>query len=123
MNSSSLKKNSAIESETWIDWTNLALGAFLLMSPWIGLGNSPAVAWNAVICGSVIVFAAGIALGKPTPVAEKTNAWLGVWLLVAPWLLSFTGQAGATWTSTLVGLVVACCAGIQLSRLKRSARA
>jgi hypothetical protein len=123
MNSSSLKKNSAIESETWIDWTNLALGAFLLMSPWIGLGNSPAVAWNAVICGSVIVFAAGIALGKPAPVAERTNAWLGIWLLVAPWVLSFTGQAGATWTSTLVGLAVACFAGIQLSRLKRSARA
>lgn len=123
MNSSSFKKTSVTESESWIDWTSLTLGAFLLLSPWVGLGSSPAVAWNAVICGSAIVFAAGIALGKPTPVAERANGWFGIWLLLAPWVLSFTGQTGATWTSTLVGLAVACCSGIQLSRLKRSARA
>lgn len=124
MNSSSLlKRNSVTASKTWIDQINLMLGAFFFVSPWIGLGKGPGVAWNAVICGSAIAVAAGVALGKCTPVAEKTNVWLGIWLLVAPWALSFTDQANATWTSVLVGLAVACCAGIQLSRLKRFARA
>lgn len=122
MNSNALKKTSNTMTESWIDWTNLVLGTLLLVSPWLGFGGSGAVAANAVVCGFVIACIAGVALAKPSPGAEKVNAWLGVWLLVAPWILGFSGNAGATWASLLVGFSVACFAGIQITRLGRSAR-
>ena len=122
MNSNALNKTSATTTESWIDWTNLVLGAVLLVSPWLGLGGGGSVAANAVVCGFVVACAAGAALAKPSLGAERTNAWVGVWLMVAPWVLAFSGNAGATWTSITIGLAITCFAGIQITRLKRSAR-
>ena len=122
MNSNALKKNPDAMNESWIDWANLILGTLLFVSPWLGFGGSGAVAANAVVCGLVIACTAGVALARPSPVAEKTNAWLGVWLLAAPWILGFSGNPAATWASLLVGFSVACFAGIQSTRLGRSAR-
>jgi hypothetical protein len=122
VNSKLLTRTSAPATQAWVDWTNLALGIFFLASPWLGLGGGAIIALNAVTCGGVIACVAVIALGKPTPAAEMTNVWLGLWLLVAPWILGFSGQAGATWASVLVGLTVACSAGVRFSRLRRAAR-
>ncbi|MED1203810.1 SPW repeat protein [Heyndrickxia acidicola] len=33
------------------------------------------------------------------------NALFGVWFLLAPWILDFSGQTGAMWTSVIIGLV------------------
>lgn len=115
-------KNTSTATNPWLDWTNLALGIFLVASPWLALGGSTAILWNAVICGGVIACAAGAAIVKPSPGAQKTNLWFGLWLFIAPWVLSFWSNAGATWTSVLVGLSVAIIAGRQLAELKRSAR-
>jgi hypothetical protein len=41
-------------------------------------------------------------------------------LLIAPWALGFSEQAGAVWTSVLVGLGIACLAGLQLAMLNRN---
>ena len=122
MNSNALKRTSEAMTESWIDWTNLVLGACLLVSPWLGSGGSGAVAANAVTCGFVIACAAGVALARPSRGAEKTVAWLGVWLLLAPWILAVPGNAGATWTSILIGFAVACLAGMQITRQGRAAR-
>lgn len=115
-------KTASTATKPWLDWTNLALGLFLAVSPWLARGGSAAIIWNAVICGGVIACAAGVALLKPSPGAQKTNLWFGLWLLIAPFVLSFWSNGGATWTSVLVGLCVAGIAGYQLSDLKRSAR-
>lgn len=123
MNSNALKQTSNTKAQSWIDWTNLALGAFFVASPWLALGGNGAITWNAVICGAIIACVAGAAIVTPTAGREKTNASLGVWLLIAPWVLAFSSNPGATWASVLVGLGVACLAGFQLSLLKRSARA
>lgn len=31
---------------------------------------------------------------------------LGVWLILSPWILGFSGEAGATWNAVIVGLLV-----------------
>ena len=74
---------------------------------------------NAVVCGAIIATAAGVAISKPVALAQWTNFGLGVWLLIAPWVLRFSVNVGATWTSVLVGLCVASLAGFQLSLLNR----
>jgi hypothetical protein len=116
-------RTSHAAAQPWVEWTNLTLGIFLVVSPWLALGGSSAIAWNAVICGAIIAGAASMALAKPSPAGEKTNICVGLWLLIAPGALGFSVNAGATWTSVIVGLGVICFAGFQLSALKRLARA
>lgn len=39
--------------------------------------------------------------------ASWINVILGVWLIVAPWVVGFSNVMGATWTSVITGIVVA----------------
>jgi SPW repeat len=56
----------------WEEWVNLALGAWLLVSPWaLGFSKSRALMWNAVIFGALVLVLASWALAgergqKPT---------------------------------------------------------
>ncbi len=119
MSSTAFSKDSA-KARPWLDWTNLALGGFLVASPWLGLGGDSGVTWNAVGFGAIIATAALTALAKPNMAIEWTNVSAGFWLLIAPWIVGFSANVGATWTSVLVGVGVTCFAGIQLSLLSRS---
>ena len=55
--------------QPWEEWTNLALGAWLLISPWLlGFSASAALVWNAVFIGALIVlFAVWALLEKRSP--------------------------------------------------------
>lgn len=35
------------------------------------------------------------------------NIILGIWLILSPWILGFSGNGGATWNNIIIGLVVA----------------
>ncbi|MCL6453892.1 MAG: SPW repeat protein [Alicyclobacillus sp.] len=35
------------------------------------------------------------------------NALIGIWFIVAPWVLGFSGRADATWTSVVIGVIQA----------------
>ena len=49
--------------QAWEEWVNVALGVWLLLSPWIfGFSASAVLAWNAVIIGVVITWFGGWAL-------------------------------------------------------------
>jgi hypothetical protein len=40
----------------WEEWVTLALGAWLLISPWIlGFTTSDALMWNAIIIGAIVI--------------------------------------------------------------------
>lgn len=44
----------------WQEWTILALGVWLLVSPWIlGFGISATVAWNVTVSGALVLALAG----------------------------------------------------------------
>jgi len=52
--------------QTWEEWTNLALGAWLFVSPWVlGFSSSAFLMWNAVIVGALVVVLAGLAIAPP----------------------------------------------------------
>ena len=49
----------------WEEWTNLALGTWLLVSPWVlGFSASAALMWNAVIFGALILVFATWKIGR-----------------------------------------------------------
>ena len=52
-----------IAFQPWEEWVNLALGAWLLISPWLlGFSTATIAMWNAVIIGALVVVFAGWAL-------------------------------------------------------------
>lgn len=60
--------------KAWEEWTNVVLGPWLLVSPWLlGFGASAALTWNAEILGALVVVFAGWALYEeqgPTQLAS-----------------------------------------------------
>lgn len=93
----------------WQDWTNLVVGAWLFISPWVlGFTGSSAAAWNAWILGLIVAALALWALSGPASRgAQWSLAIAAAWVFVAPWLLGFVGVAAGAWNAWIVALVVA----------------
>ena len=100
---------------TAINVVNAVLGAFLFVSPWLfGFSNGQPASWNAWICGLAILVFAGAAVASMQEWEEWVNGALGLWSLVAPWVLGFAGVASAMWTHVGIGLAVAILAAVEL---------
>ncbi|WP_435100123.1 SPW repeat protein [Arhodomonas sp. AD133] len=95
--------------ERWRDWLMLLFGLWMIVSPFV-LGSTAiggAVVWNPVIIGiAVAVFAAAV-LARPYMWEEWVNLVLGVWLILAPFVLGFAGMAmAATWNHIIFGVLI-----------------
>jgi SPW repeat len=92
------------------DWISLLLAVLLVISPWIlGFVDEGRAAWNALISGAII---AGLSITAFTGFREWEE-WeeaiafvLGVWVIVAPWVLGFAGSAVASSTHVVLGILV-----------------
>lgn len=103
---------------TIIGIVNAVLALFLFVSPWlIGFTETQAASWNAWIGGLLIGGVALTALKQQNEWADWAHVALGIWMIIAPWILGFSGVAAALWTHVGVGLVVAILAAIELWRL------
>ena len=84
----------------WEDWLGIALGAFLLASPWIfGYSDSSAPMMNALVMGSILVFEELLEVGEHETVEEWIDVAAGLWLMAAPSVLGFSSEAAAALTS------------------------
>ena len=93
--------------QRWQDWVNLVLGIWLILSPWIlGFSGTPAAMWNAVIVGVVVGLMALMHLRGGPLWEEWVNVVLGIWLILSPWILGFSGMANALWNAVIVGVLV-----------------
>ena len=89
------------------DWINLVLAAFLFVSPWLfGFAEQPLASWNAWICGAVIAVVALAAIAWFAEWEEWINIAIGIWLVVAPWVLGFSMVAAAMWSHVIFGAVI-----------------
>ena len=92
----------------WQDWVTLVLGIWLFISPW-ALGfyaGMSAASWNFFIVGAAFVVFAVAALNLRTLWEEWVNLVLGIWMIVSPWVLGFSGTSGARDDAIIVGLIV-----------------
>lgn len=91
----------------WQDPVNALLGAWLVVSPWIlGFEQDLTVLGNMVIVGALLIAAALGAIFLPRAWEEWTEAALGMWMAISPWLLAFSAIQAATWSAVVTGLVV-----------------
>lgn len=110
-----VKINELKPEQIAVDVLSLIAGAILFLSPWVfGYAGEAAAAWNAWIFGAL---AAVIALGAVLsyrPWQEWVNLFAGLWTIVSPFALAFTGVSVAMTTHLLAGLVIAIASGTKL---------
>lgn len=91
----------------WQDWVNLVLGAWLFIAPAVGIGATGDVAaWNSYVAGAAIVTLTVMALARSRIWEEWVNLVIGVWLIVAPFVLGFSDRSNPTWNQIVVGILI-----------------
>ena len=101
--------------ETAIDLVNVLLGLCLALAPWaLGFTGETAATRNAWIVGAAIALIALGALFAFREWEEWVNLALGVWAILAPWLLGFAAVAGAMYAHVIIGLIVGVLAALDL---------
>ena len=111
------------KTEAFIDISNLALGGFLFLSPWI-FGFTSDLGWHTSwIAGTAIGIIAILSIGDlftsvTIPSFIETEEWLnlaiGLWLAACPWILGFHGDTVAMQVHLAVGLVIVAIAVVEL---------
>jgi hypothetical protein len=100
---------------TAMNIANAIAGAGLFLSPWLfGFSDQQAASWNAWIGGLLVAIVAVAAVAQLETWEEWVNLAIGLWLIVSPWVLGFTGIVNAFWCALLAGLVVAVLAAVEL---------
>ena len=101
--------------ETAIDLVNVVLGLCLGFAPWaLGFTSEMAATRNAWIVGAAIALIALGALFAFREWEEWVNLALGVWAILAPWLLGFATVAAALYAHVIIGLIVGVLAALDL---------
>jgi SPW repeat len=91
----------------WQDVANLALGAWLVASPWVLAYEAQHVpTYNAVVVGVIIAAAAAGALYAFQAWEEWINVAFAAWLIVSPWILGFITLQLAMLNQIIIGVAV-----------------
>ena len=110
-------------AEAFIDFINLALGGFLILSPWL-FGFRSQLGWHTSwMAGSAIAIVAIFSIADlfdslSIPTMFDSEEWInlaiGSWLAICPWILNFNDDAMAMQVHLAVGGVVATIAAVEL---------
>ena len=101
------------------DVGNLILGGILFLSPWIFKYPAGAESQNALVTGVIIVALSIAALAAFAVWEEILNLIAGLWLIVSPWVLKFSGST-AMRVNVIMGIIVAVLAAIELWSMSRT---
>jgi uncharacterized membrane protein HdeD (DUF308 family) len=98
-----------VKRTRWIDWTNLALGTYLLCVPLFTTNSTNgSTVWVATSFGLFIIAAAILALARRKRLAaEWTQVVDGALLAACPIIFGFTELTSAAWNAYVIGVVVA----------------
>lgn len=95
------------ELKHWQDVVNGLLGIALAISPWVmGFDGDSMAMSNAVIIGMALLAASMGAILMPAAWEEWTEAGLGLWMVVSPWVLGFAMQRNAMLSTVVIGVAV-----------------
>jgi hypothetical protein len=91
----------------WQDAVNVVLGAWLALSPWaMGYAADMTPMTNALIVGLALIAVALGAILVPRAWEEWSEAALGLWAMVSPWVLGFAGHYDARLVAVATGAVI-----------------
>jgi hypothetical protein len=105
----------------WEDWVGVALGAWMIVSPWVlGFSDHDAATINALIMGTILVLEELLELGVHEMAEEWIDLVAGLWLMVSPIVLGFASVTPASVNSIMVGLLTVLFAAWAMSPLDES---
>ena len=95
-----------------LSWVVVLFGLWEVIAPFsLGYSATSAALWNAIIIGvGLIVLAGWAALVNQEGTIKSlnwVNAVLGLWLIIAPFVLTYSAAGAAMWNDIVVGVVVA----------------
>ncbi len=100
---------ASVSTVRWSSGTNIAAGAWLLAAPFVlGYGSVTAAVSNAIVVGLLVLGLGWYRTANPAKGvgASWTNAVLGGWLAVAPFVLGYSTTGAAVANDVIVGLLV-----------------
>ena len=101
------------------DWINLACAVLLFISPWIlvfsGDGTATRAAWITGVAAAVFAVAALVQFAEWE---EWVSALLGLWMILAPWIVGFAGVGVAVAAFVVLGIVVLAASASELWRIR-----
>lgn len=100
-----------MKTEKTLSWIVVVLGAWEVLAPFIlGYSATGSAMWDAIIIGIALIILAAWAALSNVASTVKTLQWadvvLGVWLVIAPFILSYASVAAAMWNDIIVGVTV-----------------
>lgn len=113
-----------IQTKRLQDWLNVLMAVLLFVSPWfLGFAEEEGPAMTAWISGLIIGLFAVAAIVSFMEWEEWVNVALGVWAIIAPWVVGFGGNNSATWAHVVIGVLVAALAAWELWEVHNPPRA
>ena len=86
------------ETVQWTSGINLVVGLWLIVAPFLlGYDEIQAALWNDILVGLIVAAFAVARVARPlmNPSLSWINALLGLWLVVAPFVLAYGGLVEA----------------------------
>ena len=107
--------------EAIFDFIKLALGAFLILTPWVfGYTSATVASGNAWISGVVIGLASAAAIVNLAVWEEWVSVIFGLWVAISPWLLGYQATViSAMRVNATIGIAVALFAAVELAMIQR----
>src|SRR5512138_1468963 len=87
-----------LKSLKWEDWLGVALGLWLVLSPWtLGYAEASAAAtMNALFLGATFIFLEQLNLDAHEDLEEWMDIIAGSWLVLSPFVLGFAQLTAAS---------------------------
>ena len=100
----------------WEDWIGVAIGAWMLISPWVmGFSDHQAATMNALVMGTILVLEEMLELGVHETAEEWIDLVAGLWLIVSPAALGFGSLMSASASTIAAGLLTVLFAALAMS--------
>ncbi len=93
---------------------NLVAGVWLIIAPFIiGYVALESALWNDILCGAIVLILAAIRVAMPLRHVwlSWVNLVVGLWLIIAPFVLDYAAFPAPVWNDILVGILIAGMAG------------
>jgi uncharacterized integral membrane protein len=95
----------------WQNVVNALIGIWFIIAPFsLAFTSNAAEMWTSIIGGVILLVLAGAAAlnekARRQVWIQYVDGLVGVWFIIAPWVLSFTARAGELWTSLIGGVIV-----------------
>ena len=108
--------------ETIIDFIKLALGVFLILTPWtFGFTAVTVASGNAWISGAMIGLVSIAAMVALAEWKEWVSLVFGLWVAISPWLLGYQATVISSMrANAAIGIAIVLLAAAKLAMIHRS---